>query len=181
MSSQTAPEFSVIVPCYDEVDAIEETVENLVASIGNGFEIIVVDDGSTDGTAEVLKGLDARFDQLRVITHERNRGYGAALKSGIRRSHAELIVITDADGTYPNERVPELVEACKGKDMVVGARVGEGVEYSKVRALPKIFLTAWASWIAGMRIPDINSGMRVFRRDVAETFFGILPTRSVSP
>ncbi|MDA0338304.1 MAG: glycosyltransferase family 2 protein [Proteobacteria bacterium] len=175
MSSNTAPEFSVIVPCYDEEDAIEETVENLVASIGEGFEIIVVDDGSTDWTAEILKSLDASFHQLRVVTHERNRGYGAALKSGIRRAHAELIVITDADGTYPNERVPELVKACEGKDMVVGARVGGGVEYSKVRALPKIFLTAWASWIAGMRIPDINSGMRVFRKDVAETFFGILP------
>jgi glycosyltransferase involved in cell wall biosynthesis len=114
-------------------------------------------------------------DDLQVILQPRNRGYGAALKLGIRASTTELIAITDADGTYPNERLPELVSLCADYDLVVGARVGDAVQYSKLRSIPKYFLRKWMSWIARQEIPDINSGMRVFRKTVALQFFGILP------
>ena len=172
-----APEFSVVIPCYNEEGAIEETVDELRRTIPDTrpYEIVVVNDGSTDRTQEILDKIVARDDGLRCVIHEGNRGYGAALKSGIRQARADLIVITDADGTYPNARIPDLVDACTDYDMVVGSRTGSDVTYSKIRAIAKIFLKAWASWIAGQNIPDINSGMRVFRKAVAESYFGILP------
>lgn len=168
---------SVIIPCFNEESAIESSVAAVSAALARieQHEIIVVDDGSTDGSAAVLARLQPHFPMLRIITHEQNRGYGAALKTGIRRARGELIAITDADGTYPNERLAELIDLCHDRDMVVGARTGANVAYSRLRAFPKLFLRAWVSWIAKRQVPDINSGMRVFRRDVVSKFFGILP------
>ena len=168
---------SVIVPCYNEEASVEGTLEVVSAALASiaAHEIIIVNDGSTDRTALVLDAVGARFPTVRVIHHEGNKGYGAALKTGIRRARGELIAITDADGTYPNERLAELIERCANQDMVVGARTGAQVTYSKLRAFPKLFLRAWVSWIARRNVPDINSGMRVFRRDVVSKFFGILP------
>lgn len=170
------PEFTVLVPCYNEEGAIEQTVAFLTSVLGDGdYELLVVNDGSTDKSAEALERAKAKTPKLRVVTHEQNSGYGAALKTGIRNAFSELIVITDADGTYPCERIPELVERCKNADMIVGARIGDDVQYSKIRKIPKIFLKAYASWLTGRHIPDMNSGLRVFRRDVVEKFLRILP------
>lgn len=168
---------SVVVPCYDEEGSIESTIANLDAALSGQIdhEIIVVNDGSRDRSSEVLAHLQTRYPKLRVIHHAVNQGYGAALKTGIRSAKAPLIAITDADGTYPNERLPELIRECADHDMVVGARVGPGVNYSKIRAIPKFFLRRWISFIAQRNVPDINSGMRVFRKDIAERFFNILP------
>lgn len=168
---------SVILPCFNEEQSLERTLQVVSAAMARvpEHEIIVVNDGSTDGSAAVLDRIIGRFPTLRIVTHEQNRGYGAALKTGIRRATGELIAITDADGTYPNERLAELIRLCRDRDMVVGSRTGPDVTYSKVRAVPKYFLRAWVSWIARRKVPDINSGMRVFRRDVVTKFFGILP------
>ena len=173
----SAPIYSVIVPCYNEELAVEETLDRLLAneSDRSRFEIIAVDDGSTDGTRRILERYSKSNANVRMVVHENNQGYGASLKTGIRKARAELIVITDADGTYPNERIPELVAACEEYDMVVGARTADDVVYSKLRATPKYFLQRWMSWIARQHIPDINSGLRVFRKSVAERFIGILP------
>jgi glycosyltransferase involved in cell wall biosynthesis len=175
-SSRTLPDFSIVVPCYNEMDAIEDTIHRLREAIppGSSYRIIVVNDGSTDGTQQILEKM-LPADDLQVILQPRNRGYGAALKLGIRAATTELIAITDADGTYPNEHLPELVTLCANYDMVVGARVGDAVQYSKLRSVPKYFLRKWMSWIARQEIPDINSGMRVFRKTVVQQFIGILP------
>lgn len=169
--------YSVIVPCYNEEAAVGQTIERLLAneSDPSTFEIVAVDDGSTDGTREVLEQYAERYPNVRLLEHANNQGYGAALKTGIRKARAELIAIVDADGTYPIERLPELVAACDEYDMVVGARTADDVTYSKLRATPKFFLQRWMSWIARQHIPDINSGMRVFRKSVTERFIGILP------
>lgn len=173
----TPPAFSVVVPCYNEEGSIAATVDELrhALTAAPPFEIIVVDDGSRDRSAAILRDLAVQVPELRIVEHATNRGYGAALKTGIRHASGELIAITDADGTYPNDRLPELIEECRNRDMVVGARVGAGVTYSKLRAVPKYFLRRWVSFLARRSVPDINSGMRVFRKDVAESFFGILP------
>ncbi len=170
------PDFSVVIPCYNEMGAIERTIEELRKAVPRGtrFHMIVVDDGSTDDTKQILHKIPPS-DDLLILEHARNRGYGAALKTGIRAASTELIAITDADGTYPNERLPELVAACAHYDMVVGARTGDNVQYSKLRSIPKYFLRRWMSWIAKQNIPDINSGMRVFRKPIVEKFFSILP------
>ena len=167
---------TIIVPAYNEEGAIEDTVAQLhpIAQEAQA-ELMVVNDGSSDGTAKVLEQLEKSHPRLRVLHHDYNQGYGAALKTGLQAAKTELIAITDADGTYPNGRLLELARACREKDMVVGSRTGPGVVYSRIRAIPKIFLKRWVSWIAGRNVPDINSGLRVFRADVARKFLGIYP------
>jgi glycosyltransferase involved in cell wall biosynthesis len=173
----TSLRFTVIVPCYNEEHAIRNTVESLRQSLESlpPYELIIVNDGSTDGSARVLAEAALDDGALRVVNIARNRGYGAALKAGIRQARSDLIVITDADGTYPNHRIPELLEIAESCDMVVGARIADDVQYPIIRRIPKVFLRRYASWIAASDIPDINSGMRVFRKSVAEKFLNILP------
>lgn len=168
---------SVIIPCFNEAAAIAATIDHLAGAMAGGpaHELLVVDDGSTDGSPAAIAAAQARHPGLRVITHPRNLGYGAALKTGLRQAQGKLVAITDADGTYPNHRLPELVERCRDFDMVVGARTGANVRYSKLRATPKYFLRRWVSWLARRQVPDINSGMRVFRREPALKFFGLYP------
>ncbi len=175
--STPSPSFTVILPCFNEEGAIEQTISSLRESLAEAadYELIVVNDGSTDGSAEILRTLEQSVKALRVVHHDRNRGYGAALKTGIRRARADLIVITDADGTYPNERIPELVDLAGEADMVVGARTADDVEYPLIRKIPKLFLKSYASWLVGQNIPDMNSGLRVFRKAVVERFLKILP------
>lgn len=170
-------EFSIVIPCYNEEGAIVETIEQLKGDIDQSLEheIVIVNDGSNDSTPRFLSELEAQNDHVRVIEHSVNRGYGAALKTGITHAKSDIIVITDADGTYPNHRIPELVGLAEGYDMLVGARVGDDVDYSKIRAIPKVFLRAWASWIANYDIPDINSGLRVFKKESVSRFFSVLP------
>ena len=122
---------SIVVPAYNEENGLGGVLAQLsaiqaqMADVGRQVEIIIVDDGSTDGTADVAR----QHDRVTLIPHRVNRGYGAALKTGIRAAKGEWICITDADGTYPNERIPELVEQAltADYDMVVGARTGERV------------------------------------------------------
>ncbi|MDY6786083.1 MAG: glycosyltransferase family 2 protein [Cyanobacteriota bacterium] len=166
--------FSLILPVYNEENGILPTLdliqENLQPS-GCVYEIIAVNDGSSDRSSELLH---SRND-IRVIEHRVNRGYGAALKTGIRHAKYPIIAITDADGTYPNERLPQLVALMKNADMVVGARIGENVQYSNLRKIPKWFLIRFAQWLTNTKIPDLNSGMRVFDKSVVERFITILP------
>ncbi|MUG95402.1 glycosyltransferase [Scytonema sp. UIC 10036] len=168
------PAFSLVLPVYNEEKSIAATLSNLHRTLNSAncqYEIIVVNDGSTDETGDILSS----HSDIRVIEHIRNRGYGAALKSGIRQAKYPLIVITDADGTYPNERIPELVALTNQADMVVGARIGNNVTYSKLRKIPKWFLVRFAEWISMTSIPDLNSGLRVFRKSIVEEFLNILP------
>ena len=171
--------FSVIVPCFDEELAICHTVESLREHLGDrdSYELIVVNDGSTDQTESILATLAKEDSSLRIFHHDDNQGYGAALKSGIRKARSELIVITDADGTYPSEKILDLVWLIdhEDADMAVGSRTGEDVNHRPFRSLPMMFLRRYASWIAGRNIPDLNSGLRVFRKSVAVRFFDLLP------
>lgn len=169
--------FTVIVPLYNEAAALPAAIvdlETILAETGP-HELIVVDDGSTDGSSAALKALRETHPDLKLFHHETNQGYGAALKTGIRHASHDWIVITDADGTYPNARIKDLLAHMDQYDMVVGSRTADDVEYSTLRKLPKFFLRHYASWIAGRSIPDLNSGLRVFRRSLAEKFLGLLP------
>jgi len=177
-ASDVLPPYSVIVPCFNEVRGIRSTLEELAAVVGPaGAEIIVVDDGSKDGSGDLLDEIvrDTSIPELRVVHNERNLGYGAAIKTGVRRARSDLIVIIDADGTYPSDRIPDLVEAANGADMVVGSRTGGGDGLSFLRRVPKSILRAHCSWLVGQRIPDMNSGLRVFRKHIFDQYFKILP------
>ena len=172
-------DISVVVPAYNEAGAVRPTVEHLAATLtaaGLQHEILVVDDGSTDGTSEALADLDRKLPSLRVISHARNRGYGAALKTGIREALADVVAITDADGTYPNDRIPELYRRLidERADMVVGSRTGANVHIPLIRRPAKAFLRWLANHLSGQRIPDLNSGLRVMRRTPVEECFPLV-------
>jgi glycosyltransferase involved in cell wall biosynthesis len=168
---------SVLVPCFNERGALGATIDSLLSSMrptGRAFEVIVIDDGSTDGGTEDLERGNTP-SVVRVLRQGCNRGYGHALKSGVAAARHELIAITDADGTYPNERLPELLERAREADMVVGARVGPGVHVPLLRRPAKWALTRLANYLCDTRIPDLNSGMRVMRRPVVRRFLRLLP------
>lgn len=176
MSESEAPaagSVSVVVPAYNEEKGVAEALRDLRRVLdrsGLVYEVLVVDDGSTDATSEI-----ARREGATVVTQPENRGYGAALKAGIRRAKYDAVVITDADGTYPPDTIPKLVEGLRDYDMVVGARVGENVAIPAVRRPAKWFLGRLASYLAGRPIPDLNSGLRAMRRDLVQRYEHILP------
>lgn len=166
------PHVTIVVPAYNETGGIHPTLEQLRAATRDlDAEILVVDDGSTDDTAA-----KAERAGVRVLRHDQNRGYGASLKTGIRHAAGELICITDADGTYPNDRIPELVALMDRYDMVVGARTGANVAIPLARRPAKRVLNVLANLLSGTRIPDLNSGLRVFRRSVADKYMHFLPS-----
>jgi len=171
--------YSVLIPCYNEQGAIRSTIETVVAACeatlpAGSFEVLVIDDGSSDASAAVIEAVKETDPRVHLIRHRKNIGYGAALKTGLRAARGEWVAITDADGTYPNQRMGELF-SLPDADMVVGARIGDGVVYSKLRAIPKIFLRRYAQWITGTHIPDINSGFRAFRADIARRYIHLYP------
>jgi glycosyltransferase involved in cell wall biosynthesis len=167
----------LIVPAYDEEDGIEGVVRRLARlELGRPVEILVVEDGSQDRTREVLRGLEVEFENLRVIEHHTNRGYGAALKTGFSAARNEVVVITDADATYPEDRIGDLLARIEdGAEMAVGARTGADVHVPWTRRPAKACLRWIASYLAGTRIPDLNSGLRAMRRDLVRAYRPILP------
>jgi len=165
---------TVVIPAYDEAAHVADEVRSVQQVLRDSdwkFEIIVVDDGSSDGTAEA-----AAVTGVRVIRHRRNRGYGAAIKRGVENARHGWILITDADGTYPAAAIPNLLTECSGNDMVVGARRGATVKVPWLRRPAKWFLRQLASYLAGQRLPDINSGLRLIRKDLIERYLHILPS-----
>lgn len=171
---------SLIVPAYNEEHGLGQVLESLhtaLAATGRPYEIVVVDDGSNDQTADVVHSGPEPGQPVRLIRHPVNRGYGAAIKTGLRHARHPLVAITDADGTYPSERLPELIDRLEKDqaDMVVGARTLGRVAIPWVRRPAKWILGRLANVVSGRKIPDVNSGLRVFRRDVALAFDTLYP------
>jgi len=155
---------SVVLPAFNEKDAITETVATLRRILDEAgerdAEIIVVDDGSTDET-----GLRAEKAGARVLRNIQNVGYGFSLKRGIAEARYDTIVIADADGTYPLHEIPALVALHReGYDMVVGARTGEIYRESFIKNPLRLLLKWLVEFTTGRHIPDANSGLRVFSR-----------------
>lgn len=157
---------SVIIPAYNEEASIAQTIVRLrrvLDAAATVYEIIVIDDGSSDHTAQAAEATGAR-----VVRHPVNAGYGRAIKTGMSCSAYEWCAIVDADGSYPVERFPDLLAYIPRFDMVVGARTGRHYWGSLGKRIGRIGLARLAQYIVGRRIPDINSGMRVFRKAIAQ-------------
>jgi len=162
---------SVLIPAYNEAGSIAAVIQGLHKVLQQcTYEIIVIDDGSQDNTAAM-----ALAEGVRVLQHTRNRGYGAALKTGIMAAHYDGVLIMDADGTYPAESIPDLVAALDTADMVVGMRAKENMPLSRRPA--KWILRHLAQYITTQKIPDLNSGMRAFRRKLVMRYFGVVSDR----
>jgi len=159
---------TVLIPAFDEAEAIGDVVREL-KEVATGCDILVVDDGSTDATALLAGQAGAA-----VIRHETNRGYGAALATGVRHVDTDVVVFFDADGQHDPRDVPRLVAEIGACDMAVGFRTGES--HTDVRRVPgKKVLRAFADYLARERIPDVNSGLRAFRREVLLRYLHLMP------
>jgi len=165
---------TIVIPAYNEEKGIQGVVDRILAVMEGTnlpFEVIVVDDGSKDRTVESLGE-----KPVQVVRHETNRGYGAALKTGIRASQYKHVAIVDADGTYEEQDLPKLIGHMETHDMVVGARTGKGAKIPLIRRPAKWILNRLANFLSETHIPDLNSGFRIFDKGVAKKFFNILPS-----
>jgi len=163
---------SVVIPAYNEEASIAQVVRDIrqhLQQAGVEPEIVVVVDGATDETA-----VQASASADKVVVHPQNLGYGRSLKTGILVAKNDLIAITDADSTYPPGRLPDLIRAAERYDMVVGARTGEFFYSSLIKRIGRIVFQRLSEFSAGQRIPDINSGMRVFRKSQIVQFFPVI-------
>tara|TARA_B100000676_G_scaffold300142_2_gene345387 strand:- start:862 stop:1725 length:864 start_codon:yes stop_codon:yes gene_type:complete len=164
-------ELTICVPAYNEAAGIKTALEGLKARFLDA-EIVVVDDGSTDKTFNLAKSVEG----IVVLSHERNRGYGAALKTAIRYSKGEVIAWFDADGQHRPDDLEKIIQPVleDKMDMVIGAR-GEGSEVSIDRLPGKMLLKFVAELIVGESIPDLNSGLRCFKSTVIKRYLHLLP------
>lgn len=167
---------SVVLPIYNEekaVFSVVNTIRYVMDAMPYEYEIIAVNDGSKDRTKDILNQIPG----INVINHPYNLGYGSSLKTGIKNSSGDYILMMDADGTYPAETIPALLEHIRDYDMVVGARTGKSVKIPAARKPAKYILTALAKVLTGKHIPDLNSGMRIFKKEIAMEFFHLFPSK----
>ncbi len=160
---------TIVIPVFNEAEALPDFDRSLRSALNEaGFDcrVLYVDDGSTDASSRILAGLGA--ESLRL---ERNRGYGAAIKIGIRKSESDYVAIIDADSTYNPRDLTRLFLQMDGCDMIIGLRPPE----KGLRRLAKGFLQSIASYAVEYPIPDINSGLRIFRRSLALDLYRLLP------
>ena len=165
---------SIVLAVYNERGHIVREIDRIRAAMDSSdlsYEIVVVDDGSDDGSAEELSGIR----DIRLFHFAQNRGSGSARKFGTHEARGRVVVWTDVDMTYPNHRIPELVRAIEGHDQIVGARTSEQGSHRRLRAPAKWLIRRLAGYLTSTKIPDLNSGFRAFRRDVALQYTSQLP------
>jgi polyisoprenyl-phosphate glycosyltransferase len=176
-----SPYVTVILPCYNEEGHVLAEVERITRAMddsGYSYELLAIDDGSTDQTLAKLQSAAPGFPHLEVVPMRRNGGSGVVRRIGTQRAQGDIVVWTDADMTYPNERIPELVQVLEKDpmvDQVVGARTSEQGTYKILRVPAKWFIRKFAERLTGAKIPDLNSGLRAFRREVALPYLRLLP------
>jgi glycosyltransferase involved in cell wall biosynthesis len=165
---------SIVIPAYNEADVIGEVVASLARS-ASWHEIIVVDDGSSDGTSTRASAAGAT-----VVTHPYNKGNGAAVKSGIRRATGEFVLIIDGDGQHPPDDARRLTARLGEYDLVIGARAA-ATQATVARRLGNAALNWLASYLTGRDIPDLTSGFRGARRACLREFIHLLPNGFSTP
>ena len=172
---------TVVLPCYNEQDHVLQEIERITAAMdadGMSYELLVIDDASTDDTLQVLHDAQPRFPKMRLMPFRRNGGSGTARRIGTREARGDIVVWTDADMTYPNERIPEFVRMLlddDAYDQVVGARLSEEGTHKWARVPAKFVIRKFAEVLTKQKIPDLNSGLRAFRRDVSLPYLRLLP------
>jgi glycosyltransferase involved in cell wall biosynthesis len=165
-------EITVIIPAYNEEEGIGEVIDKIKGTMENiksSYEIAVIDDGSTDGTAAIVKEKG-----VKLIQHPYNKGYGAALKTGVKNAKGNIVLFIDADVQQNADDIPRLLEPMGEYDMVVGRRA-KGSKIPLIRRVGKSILSVLANYLAGQKIPDLNSGFRAIKKEIVMKYMGILP------
>ncbi|OHV45390.1 MULTISPECIES: glycosyltransferase family 2 protein [unclassified Pseudofrankia] len=176
-----APYVTIVLPCYNEQDHVVMELERITRAMDASrysYELLVIDDKSTDNTLAVLYEVASQYPRMRLMPFRRNGGSGTARRIGTRDARGQIVVWTDADMTYPNERIPEFIKYLddhQDVDQVVGARLTEEGTHKWARVPAKWFIRMVAQRLSGMRIPDLNSGLRAFRREVSLPYLRLLP------
>lgn len=175
-SVEPAVDVTVVLPCFNEKGHIQQEIDRThkaLAASAYSYEILVVDDGSSDGSADLLRTVDG----IRLIALPSNRGSGYARKIGTRAAKGRIVVWTDADMSYPNDDIPALVAHLEegGFDQVVGARTSEEGTHKMLRVPAKWSIRMLARYLTKTKIPDLNSGFRAFRKEVALPYLHLLP------
>lgn len=162
--------YTLIIPAYNESTAIGRVLKELGRPVGCA-EIIVIDDGSNDDTAKI-----ASESGVKVFSHQRNRGYGAALKTGISLAKTEIVIAYDGDGQHRPEDLEKIAKAADQYDMVVGSRE-KSSQFQKdwLRMLARKILGFFANTLSGCKIPDLNSGLRSYKTDVIKKYLHLMP------
>jgi polyisoprenyl-phosphate glycosyltransferase len=172
---------TIVLPCYNEQEHVMAEIERISASMdasGFTYELLVIDDKSTDNTLAVLQQALPKFPNMRLMPFRRNGGSGTARRIGTGEAYGKIVVWTDADMTYPNERIPEFVQYLldnQDVDQVVGARTTEQGTHKFLRVPAKWVIRKVAERLSSTKIPDLNSGLRAFRRDVSLPYLRLLP------
>lgn len=164
---------SIIIPAYNEESTVAETIKDLQDSIKKikdvTFEVIVINDGSSDNTGGILE----KIDGLKIIIHPYNKGYGAALKSGIEKANFDWLLFFDADGQHRPDQISKLLDIPEIYDLVVGARINKKASF--IRRPARAFLNFLANFGVNQKMPDINSGFRLVRKEKIYQFEHLLP------
>lgn len=164
------PAVSVIIPAFNEAEGIAGLLEKLVAlDYHKKYEVIVIDDGSSDSTAEIVN----RFP-VRLIKHHTNKGYGAALKTGIRKAHGQKVVMLDSDGQHDPVYIPQIVDLLEEHELVIGERTSDSFQV-KNRQGGKKLIRYVGEYLFDQKLPDFNSGLRGFDRDLIRAMLHMMP------
>jgi glycosyltransferase involved in cell wall biosynthesis len=163
---------SVVIPAYNEekiIGSVIKDIKEVLDSIGINYEIIAINDGSTDNTANILKEMN-----IRVINHPINKGYGRSLLSGIENARYEWVMIIDSDGSYPPKEITKLLEYIPQFDLVIGARKGSLFWGDYRKAILRYIYLRIAQFVAGEKVEDPNSGLRIFRKSDIKKYMPIM-------
>ncbi len=177
---RTKLKLTVLLPAYNEQEAIGTVLQEIVAALADeeiDYEILVVDDASTDNTAAVARRFaeNCRGCDVRVIERPIRQGAGAARKTGIRNARGEIVVMLDADGSYWPHSIPELLQYFPAYDQVNGARTSEQGTLPWLRTPAKWFIRKLACYLSGHKIPDLNTGLKAFKRDAMLPWLWVVP------
>jgi glycosyltransferase involved in cell wall biosynthesis len=164
------PEVSIIIPAFNEEASISQLLSDLQAKDLTGkYEVLVVDDGSTDGTAAIIKGFP-----VKLIMHGANKGYGAALKSGVRKANGHKVIMLDSDGQHDPVYIEQIIAMLNDFDMVIGER-GEDSHHVSNRKKGKYIIRKVGEYLVDQKLPDFNSGFRGFDRELIASMLHIMP------